>query len=72
MNFHYHPILGMQFTCGLAIYEIDLVTLPESNLSFEEILKLIHQKRIMLTDSSTSPITNIFHRITSNLFSCNQ
>lgn len=72
MNFNYHPILGLQFTCGLAIYEIDLDALPESNLSFEEILKLFHQQGIMFTDSSISPITNIFHRITSNLFSCNQ
>lgn len=23
MDFYYHPILGLQFTCGINLYEID-------------------------------------------------
>ena len=65
MDFFYHPILGLQFTCGLSIYEIDLAYLPETNI--EETLKLMFQKGInFINNNSEKVITEIHTEITTN------
>jgi hypothetical protein len=39
MNFYYDPILGLQYTCLGAIFEIDIATIPEE-YTFEDYAKI--------------------------------
>lgn len=63
MDFYYHPILGLQFTCGLTLYEIDLDVLSNEGFAWENYLKLFMEKGVFLKSSA---ITRIITNITSN------
>lgn len=67
MDFYYDPILGLQFTCGLSIFEIDLDALPEVDFSLEKWFELISEQGIQIFNPANRAITNIHTKITSNL-----
>lgn len=65
MDFFYHPILGLQFTCGLSLYEIDLACIPTAD--FGDVFKLMNQKGVYFQNSyKESAITVIHTKITTN------
>lgn len=65
MDFNYHPILGLQFTCGLSIYEIDLDSIPQ-NYDWKDVMELLHVKGINFVSSIIKEPIIIFSSITSN------
>lgn len=48
MNFHYHPILGLQWSCGYCIIEVDIDAMPD--VPIKEAVKLWEQLGVMLVD----------------------
>lgn len=48
MNFHYHPILGLQYSYSQLILQIDIEAMP--GLPIDEALRLFNQQGIMLAD----------------------
>ena len=65
MDFYYHPILGLQFTCGLSIYEIDLNSIPQ-NYDLRDIIILFYAKGISIVNSVIEKQVNVIPIITSN------
>lgn len=72
MDFNYHPILGLQFTCGMSLYEIDLDLLannyPNYKQDWKKALELLNEKGNIFVNSLTFPIIEVYNEITTNAY----
>lgn len=66
MDFFYHPILGLQFTCGLSLYEIDLACIP-TDYDWKKSMNLMFEKGVSFVKiEHKEAITGIHTEITTN------